>query len=145
MCFGTLGSQFGSFKASTGGKLMKIKLVHLYGYVSCIGTEPKYWSHWGCGYFNENSNTDWTGISITTAGNTVLFPPKEINRGTYHWALIPGYNSRTPELVMSIYDNPVEVTTGQQLRVWYSEDLYQDSYTNNHGRVCADVFGYFMQ
>jgi len=37
VCFGTTDSQFGSFKALTGGKLMKIKLVHLYGYISCAG------------------------------------------------------------------------------------------------------------
>ena len=85
---------------------MKIKLVHLYGYISCAGTAAQFWSHWGCGYFNARSTVDWTSISVTTAGNTVLFPPDHINRGPYRWALIPGYTSRTPELIMSIYDTP---------------------------------------
>ena len=144
VCFGALGNQFGSFKASTGGKLMKVKLVHLYGYISCIGTGSKYWSHWGCGYFAQQSVVDWTAVSLTTSGNSVLFPPSTINKVTYHWNLIPGYSSRSPELVMSIYDSPVSISKDQELRLWYNEDLYKDSYSNNHGRVCADVYGLFM-
>ena len=81
---------------------------------------------------------------MTTAGNAVLFPPSQINRGAYHWALIPGYNSRSPELVMSIYDTPVAVTADQELRVWFTEDLDNIVTGDNYGRVCADVYGYFM-
>ena len=123
---------------------MKIKLVHLYGYISCAGTQAQYWSHWGCGYFNARGTVDWTSISVTTAGNSVLFPPDDIKRGPFHWSLIPGYTSRTPELVMSIYDTPQEIIAGQELRVWYSEDLFDHAEGNNYGRVCADVYGYFM-
>jgi len=104
----------------------------------------QYWSHWGCGYFNARRTVDWTSISVTTAGNFVLFPPEDIKKGPYHWALIPGYTSRTPELVISIYDAPQAITAGQELRVWYSEDLFDDAEGNNNGRVCADVYGYFM-
>lgn len=144
VCFGAKDHQFGTFKASTGGNLMKIKLVHLYGYVACAGTAPKFWSHWGCGYYNQDGVEDWSVVSVTTAANTVLLPPKEINRGSFHWALIPGYSSRSPEFVMSIYDSPIVVTAGQELRLWYSEDLYDDATGDNYGRVCADVYGHFM-
>lgn len=127
---------------------MKIKLVHLYGYVSCKDTPPNHWSPWGCGYHPEGDNAhyeaEWTGIYVTTASDTVLFPPKEIGLNKYHWALIPGYNSRSPELVMSIYDTPVSVTAGQELRLWYSDDYENQWEYDNHGRVCADVYGYFM-
>jgi len=81
---------------------------------------------------------------VTTAGNTVLFPPNHINRGPYQLDLIPGYTSRTPELVMSVYDTPQEISAGQELRVWYSKDLFNVAESNNNGRVCADVYGYFM-
>lgn len=144
MCYGAKGETFGSFKALAGGDLMKIKLVHLYGYVSCHSTFPKFWSHWGCGYWNQDGNTDWVSMSLTDEANTELFPPKEINRGTYNWALIPGYNSRSPELVMSIYQTPVKIAAGQQLRLWYNEDLENSVESTNEGRVCADVYGYFI-
>ena len=143
MCFGAKDSQFGSFKASNGGKLMKIKLVHLYGYVSCLNGYDYYWSHWGCGYYSFGGNLDYTAVSLTTASNTFLFPPSQIGRSD-KWTLIPGYSSRSPELVMSIYDTPVSVSAGQELRLWYTEDLRNGPEHDNAGRVCADVFGYFM-
>ena len=146
VCFGAKDSQFGSFKASTGGKLMKIKLVHLYGYVSCLAgaSYDYYWSHWGCGYYNVYGGIlDYTDVSLTTAANTILFPPSEIGRSD-KWTLIPGYSSRSPELVMSIYNIPVEVTADQELRLWYTQDLRNGPESDNGGRVCADVYGYFM-
>ena len=45
---------------------------------------------------------------------------------------------------MSIYDTPVSVSAGQELRLWYTEDLRNGPEHDNAGRVCADVFGYFM-
>lgn len=144
VCFGALGDRFGTFKVPKGGKLMKIKLVHLYGYVQCTGNASVYWSHWGCGYYPQGTVIDFISVSVTTASNSVLFPPYAINKGSFKWALVPGYSSRTPDLVMSIYDTPVEVTTGQELRLWYTEDLYNTWEADNGGKVCADVYGYYM-
>lgn len=45
VCFGAKGNDYGQFKAAKGGKLRKIKLVHLKGYVACTGPAPVYWSH----------------------------------------------------------------------------------------------------
>ena len=45
---------------------------------------------------------------------------------------------------MSIYDTPVTVSAGQELRLWYTEDLTNTHEDDDAGRVCADVFGYFM-
>lgn len=81
---------------------------------------------------------------MTTAENKILFPPKEINRGAHNMALIPGYNSRSPEIVMSVFATPIDVSVGQELRLWYTEDLENNTTGDNHGRVCADVYGYFM-
>ena len=122
---------------------MKIKLVHLYGYVSCATSVDYYWSHWGCGYHSTGGNQDYTRIALTTASDTILFPPSEIGRSDDR-TLIPGYSSRSPELVMSIYDTPVSVSAGQELRLWYTEDLKNGFEGDNGGKVCADVFGYFM-
>ena len=116
VCFGAKDDNFGSFNASTVGNLMKIKLVHLYGYVTCLVGHDNYWSHWGCGYHLFNGNPDYTHISLTTESDAILFPPSQIGRSD-KWILVPGYNSRSPEIIMSIYDTPVAVTKGQELRV----------------------------
>ena len=94
-------------------------------------------------YNKIDGNIDYTDVSLTTATNTILFPPSEIGRSD-KWTLIPGYGSRSPELVMSIYDTHVAVTTNQELRVWYTQDLRNFNEGDNEGRVCADVYGYFM-
>ena len=50
-------------------------------------------------------------------------PPSKLGKGSFDWVLVPGYNSYSPELVMSIYDRPVSISAGQNLRLWYIEDL----------------------
>ena len=141
------GNDFGTFHASVGGNLIKMKLVHLYGYVSCTdGTKPELWSYWGCGYFDQKGIKDWSVVSVTYANNTVILPPEKLNRGSYKMALQPGYSSRDPEFVMSVfYDQKVLVTVGEEFRVWYSEDLFDIVEDDNSGKVCADVYGYFMK
>ena len=44
VCFGTKDDAYGEFQALKGGKLRKVKLVHLYGYVTCAKPSPIYWS-----------------------------------------------------------------------------------------------------
>ena len=58
MCFGAKGNDYGQFKAAKGGKLRKIKLVHLKGYVACTGPAPVYWSHWGFGLYGNGGSTN---------------------------------------------------------------------------------------
>ena len=146
VCFGTKDDAYGEFQALKGGKLRKVKLVHLYGYVSCAKSSPIYWSHWGCGLHKEadSGSTDFIIVALTDERNKILFPPKKLGKGAHGWVLVPGYNSYSPELVMSIYDAPVSVTTGQKLRLWYIEDLEKSSDYNNRGKVCADIYGEFM-
>ena len=45
---------------------------------------------------------------------------------------------------MSIYDTPVSISAGQNLRLWYIEDLEDTWEGDNHGRVCADIYGEFV-
>ena len=46
---------------------------------------------------------------------------------------------------MSIFDHLIPVTAGQELRVWYNEDLENENETDYNGRVRADVYVYFMK
>ena len=108
VCFGALGNTFGTFKVPKSGKLMKIKLVHLYGYVQCTGNASVYWSHWGCGYYPQGTVIDFIGVSVTTAFNAVLFPPYAINRGSFKWALVPGYHSEHQQMDAMVSKDPTD-------------------------------------
>ena len=56
------------------------------------------------------------------------------------WA-IPGYNSLSPELVLSVFLNPISLSSNQVLRLWYGEDLANHKEQGDNGeRVCADVY-----
>ena len=144
MCFGAKGNDYGQFKAAKGGKLRKIKLVHLNGYVSCVSPSPVYWSHWGCGSLQHSGSKDFIVVALTNEGDKILFPTSELGKDFSHWVLVPGYSSYSPELVMSIYDTPVSISAGQNLRLWYIEDLEDSWEGDNHGRVCADNYGEFV-
>ena len=144
VCFGAKGNDYGQFKTAKGGKLRKIKLVHLNGYVSCVSPSPVYWSHWGCGSLQHSGSKDFIVVALTNEGDKILFPPSELGKDSSHWVLVPGYSSYSPELVMSIYDTPVSISAGQNLRLWYIEDLEDSWEGDNHGRVCADIYGEFV-
>ena len=53
---------------------------------------------------------------------------------------IPGYGPQSSEIVFSGFPNPLHLSSGQELRMWYEEDLKNDSESDNGGTSCADVF-----
>ena len=144
VCFGAKNNQYGKFSAPSSGNLAAVKLVHLYGYVSCASSATTGWSHWGCGIcWTENQ----LNVVITTIANGkgILLPPSQfmISAGG-KWYKIRGYSDMSPELVLSFFSHPHSVTSGQELRVWYGEDLMDSSEDNNDGRVCCDVYALFV-
>ena len=50
----------------------------------------------------------------------------------------------SPELVLSVFSSPLSVTSGQELRLWYGEDLGNSGDSENDGTSCSDVFARFM-
>ena len=140
MCFEAKNNQFGRFYVPSSGKLAAIKLVHRYGYVSCDTRISFYWSYWGCGVNPWNGLKDLVDVVITNSANHILLPATQfITTGT-KWSKIPGHNSLSQELVLSVISQPHGVTAGQELRLWYGEDLVNLSEGNNGGRVCCDVY-----
>ena len=105
MCFGARNHQFGRFLMPSSGRLAAIKLVHLYGYVSCRANEANRWSYWGCG-------GDPLFVAVTTSTNRVLFPPKQFKDNSKEFR-IKAYNSWSPELVFSVFSHPHWVSLGQ--------------------------------
>ena len=117
VCFEAKGNQFGRFYVP-GGRLAAIKLVHLYGYVSCYVQRPSFWSYWGCG------DNPWMGLNtlvnafITNSSNNILLPPIQLrNISEGNWYRVPGYNSLSPELVLPFFSSPKLVNSNQELRV----------------------------
>jgi len=144
VCFGAKGDQFGKFSVPSGGRLLAIKLVHLYGYVTCDKNKVYHWSNWGCGK-HSGVGGDFVDVAITTSTNGLLLPPSQfIIHSAGKWSKIPGYNSLSPELVLSVFSSPLTVTSGQVLRLWYGEDLGGSTESDNDGTSCSDVFARFM-
>ncbi|KAL9952690.1 hypothetical protein ACROYT_G039981 [Oculina patagonica] len=52
LCFGAKDRAFGAFNIPFQGNLAAIRLVNLYGYVSCDTGNKNHWSYWGCGTYN---------------------------------------------------------------------------------------------
>lgn len=144
VCFGAKNDQFGRFNTTYGGNMAAVKLVHLYGYVSCHTVSTSYWSYWGCGDNPDNDVKDMVNVKITTSTNDIIWPPSQFTTEFHKWSKIPGYNSLSPELILSSFSQPSRVHSGQELRLWYAEDLLNESEGSNGGRTCCDVYGIYV-
>ena len=137
MCFGARNNHFGRFYVPRG-KLAGIKLVHRYDYVSCYTRLASTWSYWGCATMKDQVN-----VVITSSSNRILLPPNQFFVRSTKWSKIPGYDSLSPELVLSVFF-PRRVSAGQELPLWYGEDLVNQSEVDNGGRSCCDVYANYV-
>ena len=143
VCFEAKGSRFGRFYIPRG-TLAAIKLVHLYGYVSCDTRITSHWSYWGCGDNRWNGINTQVNVVITDSSNHILLPPIQFQKiSNLKWYRVPGYNSLSPELVLPFFWSPKWVHSNQELRVWYGENLVKNN-GDNGGKVCADVYALFV-
>ena len=143
MCFSARNNQFGRFFLPSSGKLVAIKLVHLYGFVSCDTKVISGWSFWGCGKYLK----DIVNVVVTNAANRIILPPNQFIEDSKKWSrvTVPYYNAAfAPELVFSVFSHPRWVHKGQQFRVWYGEDLTNYGEDDNGGRVCCDVYALYV-
>ena len=124
--------------------LATLKWHKIPGYNSL--SKVHHWSYWGC---NAHSSViGQVNVVITTSTNSVLLLPSQFMGQSlpkqYKWSKIPGYNSLSPELVLSVFSSPLTVTSGQVLRLWYGEDLVNFTESENDGTSCCDVFARFL-
>ena len=116
--------------------------MHLYGYVSCDTRYSIHWSYWGCAYHGGIKQR--VSVAITTSGNHILLPASQLAPDPALWTTILGYDSQSPELVLSFFSHPRSMTSGEELRLWYGEDFSGITEGDNGGRVCCDVYGLFI-
>ena len=78
--------------------------------LSCRTLVSSYWSYWGCGVDPRNAKNTHRQVNvvITNSSNHFLLSPNPfISDVTMKWYTIPGYNSLSPELVLSVFLNPI--------------------------------------
>ena len=144
MCFGARDNKYGSFSVPYGGKIAAVKLIHLTGYVTCQVGFITYWSFWGCG--KNPGVKKHVSLAITTTSNTLLIPPNPFftyNGGAGKWSELAGYNSFSPEIILPRF-SPYTVNSGQELRLWYGEDLVGHTESDNGGLVCCNVYALYV-
>ena len=137
MCFGAKDGEFGGFEIETGGSVNAVKLVHVSDRVTCnvnaVGDEA--WSRFGCYKANKQLLT-----VITTSNNDILLP--ESNESMY---TLPGYYADSKEIAFTDISTPLMLSSGQELRIWYGEDLTNDGgEQDNDGISCVDVYAKYI-
>ncbi|XP_015760569.1 PREDICTED: uncharacterized protein LOC107339771 isoform X1 [Acropora digitifera] len=135
VCFGARDNQFGRFQVEVGGSIQAIKLVHLSGYVTC-DSSPSSRSNWGCVRQHRVRNI---ALYLTNASNTILLPMGQRSHYT-----IPGYDEQSSEIVFSGFPNLLDLSSDKELRLWYWEDLVDQSEGDNGGTSCTDVFAKYL-
>ena len=130
VCFGAKDNQFGHFQVEFGGSIEAVKLFHLYGLVTC----GRGWMKWGCA-----PSAKRLKVLVTDAANSILLPIGETK--LYN---IPGYHSNSTEVMFNDFPSPLQLSSGQELRLWFSEDRNNYQESDNGGTTCADVFAKYL-
>ena len=81
------------------------------------------------------------GVVVTDDTDSIVFPKHvTYNHGFYK---LVGFHSMKKNLVFTDFSTPMYGTRGDEMRIWYLEDLIDYSEENDEGVVCADVYAKF--
>ena len=137
VCFGAKDNQFGPFQVEIGDSIQAVKLVHVSGGVNCDLPWNAY-SKWGC---DKPHLKHYIFVLLTDTSNTILLPTGQSHGSRY---TLPGYDAQSSEIIFSGFPNPLYLSSGQELRLWYEEDLIDQSEHDNNGTSCTDVFAKYL-
>lgn len=151
MCFGATGNAFGSFTVKSEGFVTAIKLVHASGSVTCdkntlAKTPGEFNSKWGCAPSHPFLGKTSINTLVTTAADKVVFPKDHhfTHEHSDFWYHMEQFDSMSDVLVFQRFNDPLYVAAGQELRLWYGEDLKDVSESDNGGQTCAQVFAMYV-
>ena len=115
-----------------------MKLEHVAGNLTCNISASNRANPWGCNYGTKPIKAKVLTV-ITDADNEVVFPA---NTDVSKAFTVPGFNALMSHiLVFTNYEHPNYFEEGQELRVWYIEDLFNfKSESNNGGIHCINVY-----
>lgn len=126
--------------------MITFKLVYRSGYVNCRVSDPQYRTKWGCTFLA----TPNLGVLITDSLQQRILPT---DKATFAVGVschantmygLPGFTSESPELGFHNFSVPLAVSVGQELQIWYTEDLYDCYEGDNDGQTCTDMFGLYV-
>ena len=127
-----------------------MKLVHKSGSLRCNQIDPDPDSYWGCTHpLYKNSLM----TLITNEKGEAIFPSTADMEEAFttghpctekHFYHLDGTDHKTPELVFRNLSNPLSLSRGQELRIWYGQDWKNCSEKNNSGKTCVDVFALYI-
>ncbi|XP_057296969.1 uncharacterized protein LOC130625872 [Hydractinia symbiolongicarpus] len=133
ICFGAKDNSYGNFSLTHTGILTKLKLEHTgEATLNCDITSGNIGTRWGCEYYGPQNI--WT--LITDKNDNLIFPFLKTS-DYFH----PGYNRNSPYLKFDNLNTPAR--RGDELRIWYGEDLINRNEHINAGRSCANVYAVF--
>lgn len=116
---------------------------HVSGYLDCETQEPNRRSLWGCGPPYEKLMT-----VITDNQNQIIFPKPasttHLETGIWFYKMA-GYKHDSPNLTLIDIQSPMYARKGQELRIWYGEDLLNGYEVNNGGSHCVRVSAKFSK
>ena len=134
VCFGAKDDRFGSFEIETGGSVNAVRLVHVSGSVSCnvnAGADAR--ARFGC------RKGEYILTVITTSNDVILLPKSGETLYT-----LPGYYADSREIAFTDISAPLLLSSGQELRIWYGEDLKNSGEGDNGGSSCIDVYAKYI-
>ena len=125
-----------------------MKLVHKNGSIHCSLNEGD--SYWACVH---PSYSNKLMTMITNARKEVLLPPTEDLEGLSNFGAscqkphsysLGGIGIKSPQLVFRNLSNPLFLSRGQELQIWYGQDLVGCTENNNAGSTCVDVYALYI-
>lgn len=149
-CFGAKDNAYGVFEASQDGFIKDLKITHKSGFINCAEGIQWLRSLWGC-HNREIGAEILINIHITDNNNTRLFPSPVVQ---YHllfgkdgYYFLPPFEGRSNHIKFSDKSPRVFVKKGQQLRLWFGEDLLNryDITDNNGGKHCVDIMASYFK
>ena len=131
MCFASRDDKFGKIVVEVGGSVKSVKLVHVTGFLKCRNEDSP--SNWGC--------SDNFGTVLTQSDDVILLPESKEK-----WYKLPGYTPTSEEIVFTDLKNPLILSSGQELRIWYADDFSGTEFeeSNNSGTTCVDVYAKYQ-
>ncbi|XP_031573799.1 uncharacterized protein LOC116307667 [Actinia tenebrosa] len=145
ICFQGSGDHFGSFRNYVrSGLVAAIKLEHVSGHIACA-TGQAYNSYWGCANHKGLAPNPFNAV-VTDQHNQVIFPKtNQIGYAPSIWYRVPfADTTSSKEIVFTDFAQPFYFPKYKQMRIWYGEDLKGITESDNHGRVCVNVYAKFM-
>ena len=125
------GSAYASFQVPQSGKIEAIKLIHVSGAVSCVQSNPT--TQWGC--VSPFYKRDQFHTFVTDPEKEIIFPSVYHTKPYPMYYVVPGGDIETTKELILKPNTPYKVKKGQELQIWYAQDLIKYSDTNNDPNV----------